>query len=89
MDRLRRRFPHALVLAFEPVTDDVPTVPTVRPGALSDHEIALAFVRELRGAPATGEESALLRQACDACSDDVETDTLLTPDLTSVPGVGV
>ncbi len=89
MDRLRRRFPHALVLAFEPVTDDVPTVPTVRPGALSDHEIALAFVRELRGAPATEQESALLQQACDACSDDVETDTLLSPDPSAAPAVGV
>ena len=57
--------------------------------AKARHEIALAFMRELRGAPATKEETALLQQACDACSDDVETDTLLTPDLTSVGSVGV
>ena len=44
----------------------------------SDHAIALDFVRELRGAPATEAESALLQDACDACCDDTEVDTLLS-----------
>jgi exonuclease SbcD len=78
MERLRRRFPHTLVLAFEPARGEVGGVPTVRPGALTDHEIALAFVAELRGVPATDQESALLQQACEACSEDPETDSLLT-----------
>jgi exonuclease SbcD len=78
MERLRRRFPHALVLAFEPEGVDAPLVPTARPGARSDHEIALEFVRELRGVPASEAESALLLQACDACTDDTEVDTLFT-----------
>jgi exonuclease SbcD len=78
MERLRRRFPHALVLAFEPARADGPAVPAARPGALSDHAIALDFVRELRGTPATDAESALLQDACDSCCDDVDVDTQLT-----------
>jgi DNA repair protein SbcD/Mre11 len=78
MERLRRRFPHALVLAFEPAERDDPVVPTARPGVRSDHDISLDFVRELRGAAATEAESALLRQACDACCEDTDVDVLLT-----------
>jgi len=78
MERLRRRFPHALVLAFEPDRGDVLDVPAARPGVRSDHAIALDFVRELRGTPATEAESALLQDACDACCDDTEVDTLLS-----------
>ena len=75
MDRLRARFPHTLVLAFEPDRPDAPGVPTARPGARSDHDIALDFVRELRGVAATDAEAALLRQACDACCVDPDVDT--------------
>jgi DNA repair protein SbcD/Mre11 len=79
MERLRRRFPHALVLAFEPAERNGEHVPAARPsGRRSDHAIALEFVRELRGAPAGVAESALLRDACDACCDDVDADTLVT-----------
>ncbi len=78
MERLRRRFPHTLVLAFDPERAGAPAVPSARPGARSDHDIALDFVLELRGSPASAGESALLRQACDACAEDPETDTLLT-----------
>ena len=78
MERLRRRFPHALVLAFEPDERDEARVPTALPGIRSDHAIALDFVRELRGRPASEAESALLRDACDACCDDVDVDTLLS-----------
>ena len=78
MERLRRRFPHALVLAFEPDVGEPLAVPTGRPGVRSDHAIALDFVRELRGAPATEAESALLQDACDACCDDTDVDTLLS-----------
>jgi exonuclease SbcD len=78
MERLRRRFPHCLVLSFEPGKRDHPGVPTALPGIRSDHAIALDFVRELRGAPASAAESALLQDACDACCDDVDVDTLVT-----------
>jgi exonuclease SbcD len=66
------------VLEFAPAQGDPAAVPSVRPGATTDHEIALEFVRELRGVPATEAESALLRQACDACTDDTDVDTLLS-----------
>ena len=79
MERLRRRFPHALVLAFEPAGAAGPEVPAAHPGARSDHDIALDFVRELRGTAPTVAESALLREAVDACCDDVEVDVLLSP----------
>ena len=78
MERLRRRFPHALVLAFEPDVGEPLAVPTGRPGVRTDHAIALDFVRELRGVPATEAESALLQDACDACCDDTDVDTLLS-----------
>ena len=78
MERLRRRFPHALVLAFEPDRGDATDVPAARPGVRSDHAIALDFVRELRGTAATEAESALLQDACDACCDDTDVDTLLS-----------
>jgi exonuclease SbcD len=78
MERLRRRFPHTLVLAFEPGPAEPALVPTVGPGATTDHEIALEFVRQLRGVPASDAESALLQQACDACTDDSDVDTLLS-----------
>jgi DNA repair protein SbcD/Mre11 len=79
MERLRRRFPHTLVLAFEPEGQHGPVVPTGRPGIRSDHEIALEFVRELRGTAASAAESALLQEACDSCCDDVDVDALLSP----------
>ena len=78
MERLRRRFAHALVLAFEPDRGDATDVPAARPGVRSDHAIALDFVRELRGTDATEAESALLQDACDACRDDTDVDTLLS-----------
>jgi len=78
MEQLRRRFAHTLVLAFEPGERDATSVPTARPGVRSDHAIALDFVRELRGAPASEAESSLLQEACDACCDDVDVDTLLS-----------
>jgi exonuclease SbcD len=78
MERLRRRFPHALVLAFEPDQTDEVDVPTALHGVRSDHAIALDFVKELRGSPATELESALLQEACDACCDDVDVDVLIS-----------
>ncbi|WP_224766521.1 exonuclease SbcCD subunit D [Nocardioides campestrisoli] len=70
MDRLRERFPHTLVLAFAPEGAPLPGTPRLPTAGLGDHEIALAFVEELRGAPATADESVLLREACEASRDD-------------------
>lgn len=73
MSRLEVRFPHVVALQF------APSGVTERPGRASaigrtDHEIALAFVAEIRGRPASPAESALLRDACEACSGDPEGD---------------
>lgn len=77
MERLRARFPHALVLSFAPAGTPAPSV-VAAPLGRSDHEISLDFVEELRGAPASDDESALLLQACDACADDPDADMLVT-----------
>jgi DNA repair protein SbcD/Mre11 len=78
MERLRARFPHALVLAFEPAHPAADDAPVARMRGRSDHDIALDFVADLRGLPATDDESALLLRACDACVDDPDADLLLT-----------
>ena len=77
MERLRRRFPHALVLAFAPANPEPHALPVARTHGRSDHAIALDFVAELRGVPATEAESRLLQRACDACCDDRDLDTLV------------
>jgi exonuclease SbcD len=78
MERLRARFPEALVLAFAPSPGSVQAPPTSAPQGRRDHEVALDFVSAMRGAPATPDESALLQTACDACADDPEADVLLS-----------
>jgi exonuclease SbcD len=78
MDRLRARFPHALVLGFEPAGGDRTSVPVARTQGRSDHQISLDFVAEMRGEVATLEESALLQAACDACCDDPDFDVLVS-----------
>ena len=77
MDRLRARFPHTLVLAFQPVGADTATTPAARTAGRSDHEVTLDFVSALRGAPATRAESELLRDAVDACCEDTDLDVLV------------
>jgi exonuclease SbcD len=75
MDRLRVRFPHTITLRFAP--PGAGPAP-VRPSAIgrAPHDVALDFVRHVRGEPASAAESELLRTALECCSDD--------PDL--VPG---
>jgi DNA repair protein SbcD/Mre11 len=81
MERLRRRFPHTLVLLFAPRTALGSGVPLAETRGRSDHEIALDFVREMRGGPASEAESALLQSACDACAEDPDADTVVTEGL--------
>ncbi|MET7327647.1 exonuclease SbcCD subunit D [Nonomuraea sp. NPDC005650] len=65
MDRLRARFPHTLALAFDPV-GAVPSAAPVRLSGRPEAEVALDFVREVRGEPAARDEEDLLRQAIEA-----------------------
>ena len=75
MDRLRRRFPHTLQLSWEPAGGQHGAGAAFRPAAgRSDHAIAVDFLGELRGRPASDEESALLLDACDACTPDHDLD---------------
>lgn len=78
MEQLRRRFPHTLVLGFEPSGGQQAAVPVAPVRGRSDHAIALDFVEQLRGAPPTDAESALLLAACDACTEDPDVDVLVS-----------
>ncbi|WP_447645939.1 exonuclease SbcCD subunit D C-terminal domain-containing protein [Nocardioides zeae] len=78
MDRLRRRFPHALVLGFESSgrTAALPPRPTSGRGA---HDVTLDFVSFVRGTAADAAEAALLATACEACTGDREADPVEGP----------
>ncbi|WP_250573195.1 exonuclease SbcCD subunit D [Nonomuraea sediminis] len=65
MDRLRARFPHTLALSFEPSGPQA-KVEQVRLSGRPEAEVALDFVREVRGEPAAPDEEDLLRQAIEA-----------------------
>jgi exonuclease SbcD len=78
MDRLRSRFPHALVLGFAPTGEPTTGLAAAPAGRRSDHAVTLDFVDAMRGAPADDDEAALLLRACDACADDPEADVLLS-----------
>ena len=77
MERLRRRFAHTLVLGFAPTGAPPASLPVASLAGRRDHEIALDFVTELRGVPATAAESDLLLEACDACCEDTDLDVLV------------
>jgi exonuclease SbcD len=69
MERLRRRFPHTLVLAFEPeggAGGDGRTW-SERVSERSELDIAGDFVAEMSDAPATGPERELLHEAFESC----------------------
>ena len=75
MERLRRRFPHTLTLAFEP--EGRPALPrpmTPHVTGRSDLDVALGFVQEVRALQATTEEELLLQLACDSCRLDEDPD---------------
>jgi exonuclease SbcD len=81
MERLRERFPHALVLTFEPEVvrrDRGPVMPRV--DGRSDIDIALGFVEEVRALEATTEEALLLQLACDSCRINEDADAPVTID---------
>lgn len=80
MERLRRRFPHTLVIGFESATPGLGSLPASRTHGRTDHDIAREFMVELRGEDPSEEETTLLLEAVDACCDDDDFDTLLSPD---------
>ncbi|HZI96827.1 MAG TPA: exonuclease SbcCD subunit D [Actinomycetales bacterium] len=64
MERLRRRFPHVLALAFEPEGRPEQSAGYAeRMEGLDDVDVCCAFVDHVRGAPATDVERRLLRDA--------------------------
>jgi exonuclease SbcD len=76
MERLRRRFPHTLVLGFESTVPVIGSLPSTDP-TRRDVDLVAEFVTELRGSAPSEEELALLGQAVDACCEDPEVDMLL------------
>jgi exonuclease SbcD len=75
MERLRARFPHVLILSFEPEgvpRDRGPVMPHI--DGRSDLDVALGFVAEVRALDATTEEALLLQLACDSCRINEDAD---------------
>lgn len=70
MDRLRRRFPHCVSLVFAAHRPVVGAAPTTAAGGRDDHDLAVEFVTAMRGVAPDAAESALLREAVDACCHD-------------------
>ncbi len=70
MERLRRRFPHTLVLGFDAPLPSVGGMPASRTSGRSDHDVVAEFFSTVRGRAPAEEESALLREAVDACCED-------------------
>lgn len=81
MQRLRARFPHTVVLDFQPEgRTPHPGLVTPRVTGRSDFDIALGFVQEVRELEATTEEELLLQLACDSCR--------IADDADPMPGAG-
>lgn len=78
MERLRRRFPHALVLGFDSLAPTLGSLPASRSQGRTDHDIAHEFLVQMRGRAPEKDEAALLRRAVDACCDDDQADTLFS-----------
>ncbi|HEX3825785.1 MAG TPA: exonuclease SbcCD subunit D [Sporichthyaceae bacterium] len=67
MERLRTRFPHALVLAWEPAGAAVDTrCYRERSVGRTDLQLAVDFVAHVRGTPAEADEAALFERALEA-----------------------
>ncbi|MDQ4053018.1 MAG: exonuclease SbcCD subunit D [Actinomycetota bacterium] len=77
MERLRRRFPHTLVLGFGTPAPSLGAPGAAATHARSDREIALAFMSEMRGERPSDAELGVLNTAIDACCDDRDVDMLL------------
>ncbi len=69
MDRLRTRFPHALVLGFSATRAPHGTPSAAALHTRRDHDVARAFMTDLRGEAPSPAEARLLDEAVDACCD--------------------
>ncbi len=78
MERLRRRFPHTLVLAFESTAPRLGRLDADRTHVRRDRDLVRDFMTELRGAAPSEVEARLLDLAVDACCEDPDVDTLLS-----------
>ncbi|MEV7006474.1 exonuclease SbcCD subunit D [Streptosporangium sp. NPDC051022] len=67
MERLRSRFPHTLSLSFEPEGGVRESGARPRLAGRPEIEVALDFVREVRGEEADPDETRLLHEAVEAC----------------------
>jgi DNA repair protein SbcD/Mre11 len=69
MERLQQRFPHALLLSFEPsgVTDGQAAEPRRHVAGRPDAAVVADFFLEVAGRRITRAEADLVQQACDAC----------------------
>lgn len=75
MDRLRSRFPHVLILSFDPEGAPRERAPVMaHVDGRSDLDVALGFVAEVRSLEATTEEALLLQLACDSCRINEDAD---------------
>ena len=90
MDRLTDRFPHTLMLGFEPegvTASRGPVMPRV--DGRSDLDVALGFVAEVRDLEATTEEELLLQLACDSCRVNADRDADFKLDPSTLRGQDV
>ncbi|MBP2705745.1 exonuclease SbcCD subunit D [Microbispora sp. RL4-1S] len=67
MERLRSRFPHTLALVFEPENGSDTAPRRAHMAGRAEIDVALDFVREVRGEPADDDERRLLERAVEAC----------------------
>jgi DNA repair protein SbcD/Mre11 len=70
MERIRDRFPHALVLRFSPAGQaaaDSVRRPLLQVSQHSDTEVIARFFTDVRGSAPDTDEAALIDAACDAC----------------------
>ena len=67
MERLRQRFPHTLALSFEPEGGRPSVGHPLDPVGRPDIDVALDFVRDVRGEPADQDEMRLLERALESC----------------------
>lgn len=77
MERLRRRFPHTLVLSFAGARPPLGAPGASTSHARRDHDVAREFLVELRGHQPDPAEVALLDEAVDACCEDPDVDALI------------
>ncbi len=69
MDRLRTRFPHCLLIAFDPEGASPTESGPIRDRVVgrADTEILAHFFTDVRGSAPEADEEALLQTACEAC----------------------